>query len=43
LHRAAGLGRAVGVRQQQPHGLHIAGVAEFAEFVGEAPAVDNLA
>jgi hypothetical protein len=33
----AGLGRAAGMRQQQPHGLHIAGVTEFAEFAGEGP------
>jgi hypothetical protein len=43
LDRAAGLGRPVSVRQQQAHSLHIAGIAEFAEFIGEAPAVDDVA
>src|ERR1017187_1555008 len=33
----AGLGRAAGMRQQPPHGLHIARVTEFAEFAGEGP------
>jgi hypothetical protein len=43
LGQAAILWRAVCVGQQQPHGLHVAGVTEFAELVGKAAAVDDLA
>jgi hypothetical protein len=34
--------RAVGVGQKQPHCLDIAGIAQFAEFLGEPFAIDRL-
>jgi len=36
-------GRAVGVGQQQAHRLYVAGVTQFAEFLGKPPAVHGLA
>jgi hypothetical protein len=34
--------QAVGVGQQQPHGLYVAGVAQFAEFLGEPTTINRL-
>jgi hypothetical protein len=34
--------QAVGVGQQQPHRLHVAGIRQFAEFFGESLAIDGL-
>jgi len=35
LEFATGDGQPVGVRQQEPHGLYIAGITQFAEFLGK--------
>jgi len=34
--------QAVGVRQQQPHSLYVAGIAQFAELFGKPLAINRL-